>query len=110
VVKTVRLLRSDGGATHNSVDKIMMVMAEDHKVKVLIDSLVKPEWFERKESLEKFFSMLPRDMFEKVNKFYIFNLNYMPSYLNKLKKITFNTGFSFELKHKIKTSFFKDKT
>jgi|SRR6185436_4742004 len=105
-VKKVQL-NSNKGTTHISVHKIMMVMAEGHKVKVLVDSL-KPEWFERNESLEKFFSILPRSKFEKVSKFYIINWSYVPSYFNKEKIITFNTGFSVELKHKIKLSVFKD--
>jgi DNA-binding LytR/AlgR family response regulator len=105
-VKKVEL-QNKNGTTLVSVHKIMMVMSESHKVKVLVDSL-KPAWYERNESLEKFFSILPRNKFEKISKFYIINWNYVPSYFNKEKIITFNTGFSVELKHKIKLSVFKD--
>ncbi|MEP7169349.1 MAG: LytTR family transcriptional regulator DNA-binding domain-containing protein [Bacteroidota bacterium] len=108
VLKKVQL-HSKKGTAHIDVDKIMMAVAEDHKVKVYVNSLT-PEWYERNESLEKFFSILPQDKFEKLNKFYIINLDYMPFYFNKEKTITFNNGLALKLKHKIKLSAFGDKT
>ncbi|MEO5569379.1 MAG: hypothetical protein ABIT08_05030 [Bacteroidia bacterium] len=105
--KQVHLMHPELGNIWVSTDKILIAVSGGHKIKVLVLISKSYDWCERSCSLNDFLNLLDNKNFERINKFYVINWALAMGHDHKEKRITFITGFSLILDHKINPSVFK---
>lgn len=82
-------------------DDILFVKSADHYVKSLVKFFNEKKWMSRHCTLKDLFTLLPRENFIRLNRFYLLNRNYFSHFDEKEQIIYLVDNISIPVPHRI---------